>query len=105
MADEDNKTKQGSVVRQPQRPSGVGGGFNVVQMRASGPSKRQKRMAAKAVPMATEYVIVDDRIMPDMMGQLGGARIYQRGKQRLVKMTPGQAQWYLEHLAIRRLTS
>jgi hypothetical protein len=60
------------------------------------PSKR----AAPMTPRPTEFVIVDERIKPDAMGSLGGQRIYERDGLRYVKMTPRQAQYFLDHRAI-----
>ncbi|WP_065755200.1 hypothetical protein [Bradyrhizobium paxllaeri] len=47
------------------------------------------------------YVIIDDRIKPDALGQLGGVKVETRGDKRIVQMTPGQAKWYLENGAIK----
>jgi hypothetical protein len=47
------------------------------------------------------YVIVDDRIKPDALGQLGGVPVVKRGDKLTVQMTPAQAKWYLENSAIK----
>ena len=47
------------------------------------------------------YVIIDERIKPDALGQLGGVRVDRRGDKLTVQMTPGQAKWYLENGAIK----
>lgn len=60
---------------------------------------------APVAPAPQEYVVIDDRVTPDARGELGGARMYERKGEdgevrRFVKMTPRQAQWYIEHRAI-----
>jgi hypothetical protein len=47
------------------------------------------------------YVIIDKRIKPDALGQLGGVTVERRGDKLTVQMTPAQAKWYLENGAIK----
>lgn len=50
----------------------------------------------------TEYRVIDDRIKPDLRGEMGGVRMYSRDGQRYVAMTAEQARYFLEQGAIAK---
>jgi hypothetical protein len=68
-----------------------------------GPSPKAKRLAKPVPSQGREYEIIDERIVPDMLGQVGTSRIIHREGKRYVRMSEKQARWYLDHLAIRPL--
>jgi hypothetical protein len=55
-----------------------------------------RKEAAMKAPETAEYVITDPNHHPDLRGEFAGARVYRRGEQQLVRLTPAQAQFYLD---------
>ena len=58
-------------------------------------------MASKVREVPQEYEIVDPQVKPDAAGTLGGVVIVHRDGKKIVRMTRKQAEWYLEHSAIK----
>ncbi len=48
-----------------------------------------------------EYQIINDKIKPDMAGELHGAKIWTRDGKRFVTMSPNQAKMLLEQGQIK----
>ncbi len=63
-------------------------------------SIRQQSLAKKEAlmrgPETAEYVITDPHHHPDLRGEFAGSRVYRRGEQQLVRLTPAQAKFHID---------